>query len=103
MESRFTGSGLGYFGRSLLGLLLGIPSILTLGIVGCWHTCYFQRWIANNTYIDGQQMRFTGTTMGLWVRQIKWLLLTLITVFIYLIVLPQRYQKWIVENTHCNR
>jgi uncharacterized membrane protein YjgN (DUF898 family) len=42
---------------------------------------------------------FVGTAMGLFGNWLKWLLLSIITLGIYLFWVGPRIQKWVVENT----
>lgn len=103
MESKFTGSGLGFVGWALLKMLLAIPSMFTFGIVGAWGTMAFHRWLASHTYIDGRQLRFDGGTMEFWVRRIIWAILIIVTLTIYLwFFFPARKRHWFTARTHVN-
>jgi len=50
-----------------------------------WPVAYVaqQRWITKNTLIDGKQLVFTGTGMGIFGVWLKILLLSIITLGIY--------------------
>ncbi|HHR86240.1 MAG TPA: DUF898 family protein [Candidatus Acetothermia bacterium] len=56
---------------------------ITLGLY--WPAAYAaqQRWIAKNTLIDGKQLVFTGTAIGIFSVWLKILLLSIITAGIY--------------------
>ena len=100
-ESKFTGSVGQMFLMKLLLILIAIPSMFTLGILGAWYTMHFQRWIASNTYIDGRQLRFDGRTMEFWVQRLIWMILTVVTLFIYAIFfLAVRKIQWFTARTH---
>lgn len=80
----------------MLALLI---TILTLGIAYPYALCLRQRWRAKHTYINGHRLVFLGTGIGLFGLWIKWLLLSVITLGIYLFWVAPRIQKWVVENT----
>jgi uncharacterized membrane protein YjgN (DUF898 family) len=92
----FDGGAATYVGTALLGLLI---TVLTLGICYPFAIVLRQRWRAKHSYIDGKQLIFTGSAWGLFGHWIKWFLLSLITVGIYLFWVGPRIQKWIWENT----
>ena len=56
-ESKFTGGLLGLIGINILQALL---IMITLGFGAPWAICMKERWIAEHTYIDGQQLVFDG-------------------------------------------
>ena len=97
MESKFTGSVLGFIGYVLL-FLICFP--LTLGLATPWMVASFYRWIIKNSFVDGKQLRFDGTGIGLFGHFIKWWLLALITLGIYNLWIPKKTVQWVVENTH---
>ncbi len=92
----FDGGAATYVGTALLGLLI---TVVTLGICYPFAVVLRQRWRAKHSYIDGKQLIFTGSAWGLFGHWIKWLLLSLITLGIYLFWVGPRIQKWIWENT----
>ena len=101
MESKFTGSVLGFLGMKILGVIMVFVGIFTLYIATAWFQMRFQRWLASHTYIDGKQLRFDGQTMNYWVQSIVWVLLSIITLGIYaLLFLSPRRQHWIAKHTH---
>ncbi len=98
MESKFTG---GVWEN--LGWNIGIFFItfITCGIAAPWMICAKQRWIARNTYIEGEQLAFDGTGGQLFGKYIVWLLLTIITCGIYgALCLPVRIQQWLTYHTY---
>lgn len=95
-ESKFTGGLLGLIG---IGIVSVIVAIITLGFGIPWTVCYKQRWYAEHTYIDGKQLVFKGTAMGLFGQYIKWFLLTIITIGIYGFWLNIKLHQWVVANT----
>lgn len=97
-QIRFTFDGCArtYFGIALLGVLI---SVLTLGLCYPWALVLTERWKASHTFIDGQQLRFTGTALGLLPRWILWLLLSILTVGVYLLWVAPQLQKWKTEHT----
>ncbi|HVX06784.1 DUF898 family protein [Humibacter sp.] len=74
-------------------------TVITLGICYPFALVLKQRWRAKHTYIDGQQLVFTGSAIGLFGHWIKWFLLSIITLGIYLFWVGPRLQRWITVNT----
>jgi hypothetical protein len=77
-DTRFTfdgGAGT-YVGTIILGFFI---TVITLGICYPFALVLKQRWRAKHTYIDGQQLVFTGSAIGLFGHWIKWFLLSIIT------------------------
>jgi uncharacterized membrane protein YjgN (DUF898 family) len=73
--------------------------VFTLGIAYPYAVVLQERWKAKHTYIQGRQLQFTGTGLGLFGLWIKWFLLCIVTLGIYSFWVQPRLQKWIVENT----
>lgn len=95
--SRFTfdGGAATYWGTAILGLLI---TVFTLGICYPFALVLKERWRCKHTYIDGQQLVFTGSAWGLFGNWIKWMLLTIITIGIYSFWVAPRIQKWVTVN-----
>jgi len=100
-ESEFTGTAMGVFGRKLVILICFPLIILTVGLVGAALAIWFQKWIARNTYISGKQLEFEASFVDLWVKKIIWMILSVITLGLYIILgfYFVAYQKWITRNT----
>ncbi len=95
--SQFTGGAFSLFFRRLL---VGFVSIITLGIAAAWINCWLLRWEAEHTYINGRQLEFVGTGAALFVNYLKWTLLTLVTLGLYLLITQGiAYERWRVANT----
>jgi len=92
---RFDGGAGTYWGTALLGAVI---TIFTLGICYPFAVVLLQRWRSKHTYIDGRQLRFTGSAIGLFGRWILWLLLIVVTIGIYSFWVIPRLTKWKVEN-----
>ncbi|HWM19054.1 MAG TPA: DUF898 family protein [Ilumatobacteraceae bacterium] len=60
---------------------------------------YRERWKAKQACIDGRQLVFTGSALSLFGNWIKWLLLSVVTLGIYVFWVGPRVQKWIWEHT----
>ena len=97
MESKFTGSVLGFIGY---GILFTIVTPITLGLAIPWLIVSFYGWIYKNTYIDGKQLKFVGSGIGLFGHFIKWWILSIVTLGIYSLWIPKKTTQWVVENTH---
>jgi uncharacterized membrane protein YjgN (DUF898 family) len=92
----FDGGAATYWGTALLAYLI---TICTFGICYPFAVVLKQRWRAKHSYIDGQQLIFTGSAWGLFGNWIKWLLLSLVTCGIHLLWVGPKVQKWVWENT----
>jgi len=57
-----------------------------------------QRWRSKHTFIDGRQLRFTGSAVALFGRWIVWFLLIIVTVGIYSFWVIPRLTKWKVVH-----
>lgn len=93
----FDGGAATYFGTGLLAALI---TICTVGICYPFALVLKERWRAKHSFIDGQQLVFTGSATGLFGLWIKWILLILITAGIYLLWVGPRIQKWKWEHTN---
>ena len=60
---------------------------------------YRERRKAKRSYVDGRQLVFTGSALDLFGNWIKWLLLSIVTLGIYVFWVGPRVQKWIWEHT----
>lgn len=93
---QFDGGAGPYLGTGILAALI---TIFTAGICFPFALVLLERWRCKHTYIDGQQLIFTGTGIGLFGLWIKWFLLIIITLGIYSFWVAPRIQQWKVENT----
>ena len=96
-KSKFTGGLLGLIVVQILSFLM---TVLTLFIAYPFAVCYKENWIAKHTIIDGRQVKFEGNGMQLWGQYIKWVLLSIITLGIYLLWLGIAMRKWVASKTH---
>ena len=92
----FDGGAATYVGTSILAFLI---TVVTLGIAYPYALVLMQRWKAKHTFVEGKQLVFTGTGIGLFGNWIKWFLLCVITLGIYSFWVQPRLTKWIVEHT----
>ena len=92
----FDGGAATYVGTGILAFLI---TLFTLGICYPFAIVLRERWKAKHSYIDGKQLIFTGSAWGLFGNWIKWFLLVVITLGIYLLWVGPRIQKWKWENT----
>ena len=97
MKSKFTGGVFEYWGM-LLATSFFIS--ISLGFATPWALCFYYKWHAKNSYIDGRQLAFTGTGMGFFGNWIKWFILTWITCGIYSLWLGVKLEEWKAEHTH---
>jgi len=92
----FDGGVATFWGTAILAALI---TMITLGICYPYALVLMQRWQAKHTFIQGRQLVFTGTGIGLFGLWIKWFLLCIITLGIYSFWVVPRLQQWIVEHT----
>jgi uncharacterized membrane protein YjgN (DUF898 family) len=92
----FDGGVATYWGTALLGALI---TVLTLGICYPFALVLKERWRAKHSYIAGQRLVFIGSAIGLFGTWIKWLLLIVITIGIYLFWVGPRIARWKWEHT----
>lgn len=93
---QFRGGAASWFGTQLLGAII---IICTLGICYPFAVVLLERWRAENTYLNGRQLRFVGTGWGIFGLWMKWLLLSIITLGIYTFWVYPRLMQWKVEST----
>ncbi len=75
-----------------------LTCVCTFGLGVPWAQVMRYRWIAENTYVNGQPLQFTGTGGQLCRQYIKWWLLCFPTFGIYAFFIPSRIQKWAIKN-----
>ena len=92
----FRGSGFGYI---WVILWTTVVTMVTLGLFFPWAYSAQQRWIASNTYLNGQPLRFDGTGIGFFGQWLLILVLSFITLGIYIPWGYCRFKRWEVENT----
>ena len=97
-HSKFTA---GAFANYFATLLVGLVSSITCGIATPWILCWYMRFIANHTFINGKQVIFEGSGGSLFGNYIKWLLLSFITFGIYWLVAGQvNLAQWLFHRVH---
>ncbi|WP_288183929.1 DUF898 family protein [uncultured Sporomusa sp.] len=92
----FRGTGFGYL---WLVIWTSIVSVITLGLYFPWAYSAQQRWIADNTYVNGRQLLFTGTGIQFLGH---WLLIMVLTFITFGLYVPWAYcqlKRWETENT----
>lgn len=92
----FDGGAATYFGTAVLAWLV---TIFTLGLAVPFAIVLRHRWKAKHTYIHGHRLVFLGSGTSLFLNWVKWWLLSIVTLGVYLFWVAPRLQKWIVENT----
>lgn len=73
-------------------------SVFTFGLGIPWAQVMRYRWIAENTYVNGKPMRFTGTGGQLLRKYIKWLLLCFPSFGVFVFFIPSRLRNWVLKN-----
>lgn len=91
----FNGGAANYLGTALLAFAV---TVFTLGICYPFGVVLMERWRAKHSYIDGQQLVFTGSAVGLFGNWLKWWFFLLITLGIYSFWLVPRITQWRWEH-----
>jgi len=82
-------------------LIFGLLTMVTLGIGYCFFFVRFLKWIYSNTKINGKRITFSGTGLQYFLKNLKWVLLSILTIGIYgILCVPRDFCKFFVENTH---
>ena len=92
----FDGKMLQWLGWTLLGELV---TLVTLGICFPLYYGWIEGWRAKHTVINGYRMRLTrsgGRLIGRW---LLWMLLSIITLFIFSLWIPKKLERWRVANS----
>lgn len=95
--SVFEGTVMDYF---LKRLGWSVFTLVTLGFGVPWVICWHQKWISENTVIDGRRLGFSGRGQDLFGPFLFWILLSVVTLGLYLIWLPVVLKRWITARTH---
>ena len=90
----------GYFAYIGYSILVGLVTMITLGIAFPWMCCLMQRWQAKHTVVCGKRQYFDGTGVQLIGKFILWSFLTIITFGIYGFWMAIAIKKWITKHTH---
>ncbi len=81
-----------------INLLTALVTTITLGFAYPAMYCFKKRWIYASTVINGYRLKFTGTGGQLFGKYILWTFLGIITLGIFALWWPIKYQKW--ETKH---
>lgn len=97
-RSEFTGGAFANFG---VNFVVTLVSLITIGLAFPAMTCWRLRWKAKHTFIEGRQLVFDGTGAQLFGKYLLWLLLSVVTLGLYLIFAAQlKYVAWETKHTH---
>lgn len=90
----------GYWAFIGYNIVVNFVTAITFGIAHPWMRCWYQKWLASHTVINGKRMTFDGKGGDLFVKYIVWLLLSYLTCGIYGLWMAVALKKWISERTH---
>lgn len=93
--SYFDGKLIAYIG---INLLTALVNTVTLGFAYPAMYCFKKRWIYASTVVNGYRLKFTGKGRQLFGRYILWTFLGIITLGIFTLWWPIKYQRW--ETKH---
>lgn len=88
------------FHLALLELAGNIITLLSLFLLYPLKVIIIEKYIADNSTIDGEKLIFTGTFKSLFKKYILWWLLSIVTLFIFALFIPGKLYRWKIENTH---
>ena len=95
--------GIGYVAMTALGgfeNVVGIVVLVVCALIGlCWARIIKLKWKAKHTIISNYRMKFKASALGLFFNVLKWILLTVITVGIYALWLPNKVRNWRAKHT----
>ncbi|MFA6852098.1 MAG: leucine-rich repeat protein, partial [Bacilli bacterium] len=94
-NSNFSG---GVFDLFITNLVSFIMIAFTLGIAAPWAITFKKRWVESHSFIDGNQLSFSGSGIGLIGSFIKWIFFSLITLGIYSFWFVLNLSKWMAKN-----
>ncbi len=90
----------GYWAYIGYNIVVNFVTAITFGIAHPWMRCWYQKWLASHTVINGKRMTFDGKGGDLFVKYIIWLILSYLTCGIYGLWMAVALKKWISERTH---
>lgn len=90
----------GFWGGLGARLAASLMTVFTLGIAFPWAICYLYRFEAEHTVVDGHRLTFDGRGGQLIGKWIIWLLLSIITLGIYLLYVDVAVKKWHTQHLH---
>ena len=96
-DSYFDGGLIELIGWRLLATII---TIVTLGIASPWASCMLYNYQIKHTVYNGKRLKFVGTGGDLFVNNFKWVLLSIVTLGIYLWFIPVKKTKWVISNIH---
>ena len=96
-DSYFDGKLLDLIGWRILAFLI---TVITLGFGSPWAQCMLYNYQFKHTVYNGKRLKFDGTGGDLFVNIFKWVLLSIITFGIYILVIPVRKTRWVISNLH---
>ena len=81
-------------GQDPMAIALLVVGMFMCGFAFCWAVIIGIKYNTKNTIVNGQRMKFTGSTIPFCFTCLKWVILSVITVGIYLFYLPVAVKKW---------
>lgn len=96
-DSQFKALSISFFLHLLLWNFL---TVISLGIAKPFVVAMREKYFAKRTWTDGYRNKFDGNGFELIGKYIIWLILSVVTLGIYLIVLESRLIKWKTKHTH---
>lgn len=94
-KSYFDGRFIQYLGWRLAGFFV---TLFTLGICYPLAFGWMTKWECKHTTIDGYRLVFNGKAASLIGKWILWMLLSVITLFIFALWIPVKLRRWKVER-----
>ena len=87
-------------GGPLYLLIVAVAIIVAVGLFGlCWAAVIYVKFNAKYSVVDGQNLKVKGNALGLYLNTLKWVLLTIVTLGLYLFWIPVAFRKWVLKHT----
>jgi|GEM_PF-1277418 len=96
-ESKFSGNVIVV---SLLSVLWGFLSVITLGIMVPFCVAWKEKYYAERTVYSGKKIKFDGNGAQLFGRWMLWWFLSIITLGIYGFFTANQMKKWVIKHQH---
>ena len=94
----------GWLGQQIVLMLFGVViSLCTLGLALPAAVRLSAKWRCNHTVLDGRRVYFDGKAGQLFGHYIKWWLLSIVTLTVYIWFIPNRLRNWKAKHTHIEK
>lgn len=96
-DSSFEGLTIGFLKAFFLGAAI---SILTLGLGFPYALHIYVKWEQDNAMVSGCPKEYRGTVRMMYAQWGKWLLYSICSCFLFLLIIKKAVNRWVLENTY---